>query len=281
MADETVINGELSDDQTVEIAGDEASAKISGLTAKVADLERENAETIQENEGFKQQIEQLKSSVKELSTEIVELKKEVDRAESENRALSAVAARASELETDVSRLQHDLVSTVSDLQELTEELSSLKKDFEAVKEKEKEKSVELDAVVKERDLSLAKIEKLEGVESGLRLELEGKEKDVRGLKKSNEDLEVAVKSSKGLEKSNNELEKEIEKLKVEINILHSSLKEKESVISEIEKKEVADGGLSGESEKIVNQVDWIFVGSSAVAAFAFMGFICYIHARRY
>ncbi|CAA0808668.1 Peroxisomal and mitochondrial division factor 2 [Striga hermonthica] len=282
MADESVINGEFSDDQNVEISGDEASAKISGLTVKVADLERENAKTVQENEGYKQQLEQLKASIKELNSEIVELKKEIDKAESESKALGAVAARAAELESEVSRLQHDLVSAMSDLQESTTELTSLKKDFERVKEKEKEKDVQLEAIVKERDLLLVKVEEMESEESSLRGELVGKEKEISGLKKSNEDLKVAVESSKGSEKSNNDLEIEIEKLKLEISILQSSLKEKENVISGFEMKEEATyGGLSGEGEKSVKQTEWKIVGGSVVAAVVFMGLVCYVRARRY
>ncbi|KAK6157087.1 hypothetical protein DH2020_011335 [Rehmannia glutinosa] len=283
MADETVINGEFSDDQTVEITGDEASSKTSGLTQKITDLERENEKTIQENEGYKQQIEELKASIKELSTVIVECKKQVEKAESENKALGAVAARAAELEAEVSRLQHDLVSATSDLHDSTVELSDLRRDLEGVKEREKEKDVKLEAIGKERDLLLAKVEKLVGEHSSLRDESEGKEKEIRGLKKSIEDLEVVVESSKSLEKLKSELEKAIEKMKVEIGTLQSSLKEKENVISGFEMKEgavaeCANGDASIESGKKgliggLKQKEWMVVGGSTVAAVAVMGVV--------
>ncbi|KAK6134991.1 hypothetical protein DH2020_031275 [Rehmannia glutinosa] len=290
MADETVINGEFSDDQTVEITGDEASSKTSGLTQKITDLERENAKTIQENEGYKQQIEELKASIKELSTVIVECKRQVEKAESENKALGAVAARAAELEAEVSRLQHDLISATSDLHDSTVELSDLRRDLDGVKEREKEKDVKLEAIGKERNLLLAKVEKLVGEHSSLRDESEGKEKEIRDLKKSIEDLEVVVESSKSLEKLKSELEKAIEKMKVEIGTLQSSLKEKENVISGFEMKERAvaecvNGDASIESGKKgliggLKQKEWMMVGGSTVAAVAVMGVVCYVHAAR-
>ncbi|KAL6553832.1 hypothetical protein OROMI_019505 [Orobanche minor] len=283
MADETVINGEFSDDRMVEISGDEASTKIPGLITKIFDLERENAKTILENEGYKKQIEELKTSIKDLSTEIVELKNQVEKAESESKSLAAVADRAAELEAEVSRLHHDLVSAMSDLLESTAELSELKKDLEGAEQREKEKDAKLEAVGKERDLLLSKV-------SSLRNESEGKEKELRGLKKSIHDLEIAVESGKSLEKLKNELEKEIEKMKVQFSILQSSLKEKESMICELERKVVAYGVLSRDdlikSEKKIiigglKQNDWMLVGGSAVAAFVVMGVVSYLHARKH
>ncbi|GFP87872.1 hypothetical protein PHJA_000930900 [Phtheirospermum japonicum] len=281
MADETVINGEFSDARTVDIAGDEASSKISGLTAKITDLEHENAKTILENEGYKQQIDELKASVKALTAETAELRKQVDEAESENKVLGSVAARAAELEADVSRLQHDLISTTSDLQETTVEVSNLKRDLEGAKEKD----VKLEAIGNERDLLLAKVEKLEELQSSLRGEYEAKEKEIRGLKKRIEELEVAVESSKGFEKLKNKLEKEIEKFKVEISSLQSGLKEKENVINEFEIKERENGDalIVGEKELAIGglkQKDWVVVGGSAVAAVAVLGAVCYVHARK-
>ncbi|KAL3652458.1 hypothetical protein CASFOL_002139 [Castilleja foliolosa] len=286
MADETVINGEFSDALTVDIAGDEDSSKITGLTAKITDLESENAKIILENEGYKQQIDELKASVKALTDETAQLKIQVGEAESENKVLGSVAARAAELEADLSRLQHDLISATSDLQETTVEVSNLKRDLKGAKEKEKEKDIKLEALEKERDLLLVKVEKLEELQSSLRGESEAKEKEIWFLKKCIEDLEVAVESSKGLEKSKNELEKELEKLKVEISGLQSGLKEKENVISEFEIKERENGdALIGGEKELANgdlkQKDWVFVGGSAVAAIAVIGAICYVHARKY
>ncbi|KAL6570757.1 hypothetical protein OROGR_000307 [Orobanche gracilis] len=290
MADETVMDGEFFDDRMVEISGNEASTKISGLITKIFDLERENAKTILENEGYNNQIEELKTSIEELSTEIVELKKQVEKAESESKSMAAVADRAAELEAEVSRLQHDLVSAMSDLQESSAELSKLKKDLEGVEEREKEQDAKLEAFGKERDLLLSKVEKLEGVESSLRNESKGKEKELRGLKKSIHELEMAVESGKSLEKLKNELEKEIEKMKVQFSILQSNLKEKKSMICELERKERAHGVLSGDDlikgeKKIIigglKQNDWLLVGGSAVAAFVVVGVVSYLHARKH
>lgn len=287
MADEIVINGELSNDRTVEITGDEASSKISGLTQKITDLERENGQTIRENEGFKQEIEELRASIKKLSTENADWKNQLENAESEKKTLGAVAARAAELEAEVSRLQHDMVSAMSDLQESTVELSQLKKELEGVKQREKEKDLKLEATGKERDLLLAKVEKLEGVERVLRDESEGKEKEIRSLKKKVDELGLVVDSSKSLEKLKNELEKSIEKMKVEISTLESTLEEKEKVISGFETKERAiadcvDGDASTVDEKKgliggLKQKDLVVIGGSTIAAVAVMGFACYMH----
>lgn len=107
MADETMINGEFSDAQSVEITGDDDSTKIAGLTQKISDLERENGKIIRQNEDYRQKIEELKASIEELSSENAEGKKEVEELQSENRTLGSEAARAAELETEVSRLQHE------------------------------------------------------------------------------------------------------------------------------------------------------------------------------
>ncbi|KAK4398195.1 Peroxisomal and mitochondrial division factor 2 [Sesamum angolense] len=194
MADATVVNGEVSDDRTVDIAGDETSSKISGLHQMIADLERENGITIKENEGYKKQIQELEASVEELSTANEDLKKQVEKAESENKRCGA--ARAAELEAEVSRLQHDLVSAMSDLQESTVELSDLKEGVGRAKEREKEKGVNLEAIGKERDLLLSKVEKLEGVENSLRGESDGKEREIWSLRKNVEELEGSVENSK-------------------------------------------------------------------------------------
>ncbi|KAL3638298.1 hypothetical protein CASFOL_017669 [Castilleja foliolosa] len=286
MADETVIDGEFSDARMVDIAGDEALSKISELTAKITDIERENAKNILQNEGYKQQIDELKASLEALTAESAELKKQVDEAESENKVLGSVAARAAELEADVSRLQHDLISATSDLQEWTVEVSNLKQELEGAKERGNEKDIKLEAFGKERDLLLAKVEKLEELQNSLRGESEAKEKEIRGLKKRIEDLEVVLESSSGLESSKNELEKEIAKLRGEIIGLQSGLKEKDNVISEFEikEREIGDALIGGEKELTVGglkQKDWVVVGGSAVAAVAVMGAICYVHARKY
>lgn len=152
MADETVINGEFSEDQTLEITGDENSSKISSLTQKIGDLERENGNIIRENDDYKKQIEELKVSIKELSNENDERKKQLEKAESENRTLGVVAARTAELETGVSRLQNDLDSATRKLQESTGELSGLKEELEVVKKRETENDVKLIAITQERDL---------------------------------------------------------------------------------------------------------------------------------
>ncbi|XP_057763760.1 peroxisomal and mitochondrial division factor 2-like [Salvia miltiorrhiza] len=291
MADETMMNGEFSDAQSVEIAGDDDSAKISGLTEKISDLERENGKIIRQNEDYRQKIDELKASIQELSSENAESKKELEELQSENRMLGAVAARAAELEAEVSRLQHDLVSTMSDLQESNAEISDLKRDLEGAKEREKEKDVELDAMGKERDLLLAKVGKLEEDESSLRGESEGKEKEIRILKKKLEDLEVVVESNKVLEKLRSGLEKTVEQLRGKISALETSLDEKQEAITGFETKERAvaenfingDALVDGETRGLgggSNEKKWLLVGGSTIAAVAVMGVACYVHAAR-
>lgn len=291
MADDAMNNGEFSDAQSVEIGGDDDSPKTSGLTQKIGDLERENGKIIRQNEDYRQQIDELTVSNKELSSENAERKKELEELQSENRMLGAVAARAAELEGEVSRLQHDLVSTMSDLQESTTEISNLKRDLEGVKEREKDKGVALDAVVKERDLLLAKVGELEGVERSLRGESEGKEKEIRSLKTNLEELEVVLESNKVLETLRSDLEETVEKLKGKISDLESSLVEKLKVITGFETEERAawenvngddasvDGGTKGLIEGL-KEKNWVVVGGSTIAAVAVMGVVCYVHAAK-
>ncbi|KAL2247219.1 UNVERIFIED_CONTAM: hypothetical protein Sindi_2574200 [Sesamum indicum] len=291
MEDGTTIEREVSNDHTVEIAADEASSKISQLKERITDLENENGTIIRENKEYKQKIEELKSSVRDLSAENVDLKKQVNKVQSENKASQVVVARAANLETEVSRLQHDLAAAMSDLKESSEELSDLKRDLVGMKVREKEKDVKLGAVEMEKALLVAKVEKLAGGESSLRDELQVKEKEIRGLKKNVEELEVVVGSSKNSEKLKNELEKTIEKMKAEISVLEHSLDEKEKVISGLKSKErvVLDGGINGdaivESGKKgsiggLKQREWIFVGGSTIVALAAVGITCYIHAGK-
>ncbi|XP_073283945.1 peroxisomal and mitochondrial division factor 2-like [Primulina huaijiensis] len=293
MADET-INGEIYDDPELEITGDDAS-EASGLNQKVDILKQENNEIARENREYKQRIEELKDSVNVLRDENVELKKNVGEAESENKALGAVVARTAELEAEVARLQHDLVSTMSDLQESGIELSDLKRDLTGMKDREKEKDAKLEALQKERNLLVLKVENLEGVESTIRDELEGKEKCISGLKKKLNDLESTVGSIKTLETLKNDLEKTVDKMKVEIGDLESRVGEKEEVINEFIMKESAvlddvSSVISGNSAVRVGrkgfvgnlkQKDWVVMAGSTFAAVAVMGVICYIkHTAR-
>ncbi|XP_047941694.1 peroxisomal and mitochondrial division factor 2-like [Salvia hispanica] len=288
MADETVVNGEFSDVKSVEITEGDDSSKILSLTQKISDLERENGKIIQQNEDYRQKIDELKASIEELSGEIAEGKKELEELRSENRALGAVAARAADLEGEVSRLQHDLVSAMSDLQESNAEISNLKRDLEGVMEREKAKDVELDAVGKERDLLLAKVRKLEEEEVSFRGESEGKEKEIRVLKKDLEELEVVLESNKVLEKLRAGLEKTVEQLSGKISALETSLDDKQKVITGFEAKERAvaesffngDALLHAETRDGFKEKNWLVVGGLAVAAAAVVGVACYTRASR-
>ncbi|XP_073155139.1 peroxisomal and mitochondrial division factor 2-like [Henckelia pumila] len=294
MADETTINGELSDHRELEISGDN-SAKISGLTLKVSDLEQENDKINQQNKEYKQQIEELEDSVKVLGNENDEFQKQVSKVDTENKALGAVVARAAELEADVSRLQHDLVSTMSDLQETTAELSDMRSEMAGITQREEEKDVMLEAIDKERNLLVSKVENLEGVGSSMRNELEWKGKQVGDLKKRVEELETTLASSKNLEKLKNDLEKTVEKMKVEISVLESCLNEKEKMISAYEVKERAvvdavNGGIERDGAVRVgkkgffgdsSQKDWLLVAGSVFSAIVVVGVAFHIqHASR-
>ncbi|KZV52908.1 girdin-like [Dorcoceras hygrometricum] len=229
MTDETKINGELSGPREVEISGDD-SAKVSGLTVKASDLEQENDKVNRQNKEYKQQIEELEDSAKVLNDENDEFRKQVNKVEVENKALGSVFARAAELEGDVSRLQHDLVSAMSDLQETTAELSEMRSEMTGIKQREEEKDYKSEALEKERNLLVSKVENFEGVENSLRNELEGKEREIGYLKNRVKELETMVESSKNLEELKSDLEKTVEKMKVEITVLETCLDEKERMV---------------------------------------------------
>lgn len=293
MADEPEINGKFFDDLSLEVAGDESPPKIWMLNQRISDLEQENDTIIRENEEYQKRIEDLKASMKELSAENVDLKKQLDKAQSENSAAAVVVARAAELETEVSRLQHDLVSAMSDLQGSAVEILDLKKDLEGVRSRENEKGVKLEAMEKEKALLMSKVGKLEKVESGLRVELMGKEREIQVLRNNVEELEVVVGNSKSLETLKDELETKIVIMKAEIIRLESSLDEKEKVISGLERKERAirddvndinvdsvidEGGKKG----IVGgskQWDWLIAGGSTIAAVAALS-VAYVRSAR-
>ncbi|KAK6142273.1 hypothetical protein DH2020_022621 [Rehmannia glutinosa] len=286
MADETVMYGESSDDRTVEIAGDEASP---GITQKISDLEQENSTIIRKNKEYRQRIGELEASIETLRAENSDLKKQVSEARSESKSLGVVAARAEALETEVSRLENDLVSAMSDLQVSNAELSDLKRGLEGMKVSEKEKDVKLEAVQMEKSLLVVRVEKLAGIESSLRDELERKEKEIQGLKNNVEELEAVVGNSKTSEEMKSELESTIEKMKAQISSLMSSLDEKEKVITGFETKgravlDAVNGDINGDGKKgligRVKQMDWVVLGGSTIAAVSVMGVACYIHAAR-
>ncbi|KAL2466671.1 Peroxisomal and mitochondrial division factor 2 [Abeliophyllum distichum] len=290
MADETMINGEYSDDRMVEITEDESSSsKISGLSQKLAGLEQENNKMTAENKKYKERIEELTASVKDSDAKNVELTKQVESAESESKALGAVAARAAELEAEVSQLQHDLVSAMSDLQESNVELSEVKRDLEEMKGRDKEKDVKLAAIEKERDLFVVKVKELEENKSDFRNEMEGKEKEIRSLKKKVEELEAVVVKNEGLEKLKNELEKKVDEMEGKIRLLESKLDEEEKVKERLIMEGV-NGGINretvvdGEKKGLIGNLkerDWTVVVGSAVGAVSVLGVACYLrHASR-
>ncbi|XP_073061034.1 peroxisomal and mitochondrial division factor 2-like [Primulina eburnea] len=293
MADKTTVSGGLSGHSEVEISGDN-SAEISGLSLKFSDLEQENDKIKQQKKEYKRQMEEFKDCVKVLSNDNDELKKQVNKVETENNALGAVVARAAELETDVSRLQHDLVSTMSDLQETIAELSDMKSEMAGIKQREEEKDVKMEAIETEINLLVYKVENLEGVESSVRNELEGKEREIRDLKKRAVELETMVGSSKNLDKLKNDLEKTVEKMKVEISVLESFLDEKEKMISAYQVKERTsvdgvNGGIEGDGAVRggkngffgdSSQKYWLLVAGSTFSAIGVVGVVCYIHASR-
>ncbi|CAI9787670.1 unnamed protein product [Fraxinus pennsylvanica] len=267
------MNGEYSDNRTVEIAGDETSSKLSVLSQKIDGLERESEKIISENKKYKEKIEELTASVKDSDAENVELKKQVESAESENRTLGAVASRAAELEAEVARLQHDLVTAMSDLQESNVELSEVKRDLEELKGKEKEKDVKLAAIEKERDFLVVKISELEENKSDFRNEMAGKEKEIQGLKERVEELEAVVGKNVGLEKLKNELEKKVVQVEGKIGVLESKLDE-EVMVKERLIMEGVNGGLNreivadGEKKGLIGGLkerDWPVMVGSAVA----------------
>ncbi|EPS62247.1 hypothetical protein M569_12544 [Genlisea aurea] len=290
MADEQLlVNGEFSEDRSVEITGDDddASLKISELTQKIIDLERENREVSEETERYRQQVGKLRDALEELNTDNGELRGKLLKAESDNRSLQAVAAHAAALETEVSRLHHDLASAESDLHEL----EGLLKEMEVAKEREHEKDAKLEALEKEREILSSQVRHLEAVRNSLKDEKDSQEKEILGLKKSIEELQGAIETSKSLEKLKTELENTIDNMKGEISILENNLIEKEELINgfEVKQRSVGNGGdPSGfvESEKngfIGNpgfQKHLIIVGGSTVAAVAVMGIACYLHAAR-
>ncbi|CAI9754925.1 unnamed protein product [Fraxinus pennsylvanica] len=278
-----MINGEYSDDRTVEITGDEASSKISVLSQKIDGLEQENEKIISENKKYKERIEELKASVKDSDAKNVELKKQVESSESENKALGVVAARAAELEAEVARLQHDLVSAMSDLQESNVGLSEVKKNLEEIKGRDKEKDVKLAAIEKERVLLMFKFSELEVNKSDFRNEMEGKEEEIRNLKKKVEELEAVVGKNEGLEKLKNELEKKVEEMERKIGVLESKLDE-EVKVKEMLIMEGVNGDINREivvnNEKKgliggLKERDWAVMAGSAVAAASVLGVACY------
>lgn len=56
MTNKTIINGEYSDDQMMEIIGNEASSKILVLSQKINGLEQENEKIIFENKKYDEKI---------------------------------------------------------------------------------------------------------------------------------------------------------------------------------------------------------------------------------
>ncbi|KAF3664395.1 putative protein MEI2-like 2-like [Capsicum annuum] len=293
MADDTVTNGEVFDDASVEIAVDEtadASAKTSvALKQKISALEQEKTQLLHENDVIKQRIGKLKSSIEESESEKKELQVKTDKFESENKALGSVAARAHELEGEVSKLQHDLITAMNDLEGSNKELSGVKSALEGLKSMENEKSVKLDAVESERNLLLTKLEKLEASGNNQKEEVEGKEEEIRGLKKHIEELEGLVvnneeweKEKKELHMVKEELEKRVKDMIEKAAALEKKLVEKERIITE----RLADSNINGipiGDDKVGffgGEVNFPLVAGSSLVAVAVVGVIWYLRYGR-
>ncbi|KAL3508975.1 hypothetical protein ACH5RR_028376 [Cinchona calisaya] len=280
--DSKTMNGEYSDDQTVNIVGDEASdyeLKISELSDEVTALEKEKQQIVHENSNLNDRIEKMEESMKHLSDENESLKVQVAKLGSENKILQAVAARASELEGEVSRLQHDLISAMSDLEEANGVNSKLKLKVESLEKGEMEKSIKMDAIASERDLLIVKVE-------GLVAKVGEKEEEVRSLESRIEELKLAVREKE-------ELERKVRLLKGKL------LEDKERVINAVEVQgRESDGLLYGKAPVVVEEdmgdvvegkeknsvscfkVELPVVAVSAVGAIAIMGVMCYLHSKK-
>ncbi|KAI5662049.1 hypothetical protein M9H77_21372 [Catharanthus roseus] len=268
MADETtMINGQVSEDRTVNIAGDDSAdsePKVSQLSQKITALEQEKQELVHENEIIKDRIEKLKESVNKSNAENEDLKNEIEKLGSENKAMQSVVGRAAELEAEVSRLQHDLISAMSDLEETNKEASEWKNKVENLENGKTESSVKLDAIKNERDLLIAKLESVEV------RELE-KEEEIKGLQRKIEQLKFET------------MEK--------VEALELKVEEKERMISMLEEKQKEiDGEVNGKTDIVeedrgsavveetgkgnfIGGFEWPVVAVSLVSAVAVAGVI--------
>lgn len=275
MADETtMINGQVSEDRTVNIAGDDSAdsePKVSQLSQKITALEQEKQELVHENEIIKDRIEKLKESVNKSNAENEDLKNEIEKLGSENKAMQSVVGRAAELEAEVSRLQHDLISAMSDLEETNKEASEWKNKVENLENGKTESSVKLDAIKNERDLLIAKLESVEV------RELE-KEEEIKGLQRKIEQLKFET------------MEK--------VEALELKVEEKERMISMLEEKQKEiDGEVNGKTDIVeedrgsavveetgkgnfIGGFEWPVVAVSLVSAVAVAGVVCYLHAKK-
>lgn len=270
MSDSTIVNG--VEDKTINIEdnsgdGDGSDSKVAALMQKIAALEQEKSELVHENEVVKERVNKLKGEIEESDAENEKLK-------SETKVLDSIAGRAAQLETEVSRLQHDLISSLNENQEVNAELSVMKQEIEELRKSDVSKSVSLEAIERERNLLLEKINKdseavkesnsrisdlekkiqaLEMRDSGyksdkIRAEEEMKAKiEERDLKIR--DLQNLVDESEAvLERSN----KEKKGLEIVKNDLEALLKQSERKVKEMESKM---GLLSKElegSEKLIS-----------------------------
>ncbi|XP_057786963.1 uncharacterized protein LOC131004335 [Salvia miltiorrhiza] len=179
---------------------------------KMSDLERQNVKIIRQNEEYKQEIDELYVWIQDMMREMRDMresenalksqksKRMREKAESEK----ALESQQSKMKAEVSRLNHALRDSEFHLFDLGAKLKGVED--------------KLDAMVKERDLLLAKIEKLEEDKSlqakigkleeevllakigKLEEESEGKEKEIRMLKTNIEESEVGMESHKLLDK---------------------------------------------------------------------------------
>ncbi|CAI9088338.1 OLC1v1022643C1 [Oldenlandia corymbosa var. corymbosa] len=282
MADDAKMNGEFSEDQKVDIAGDEVSEyelKIAELSDDLALLEKEKNQVVTENKTLNDMVRKLKESIDSLSAENGNLKEEVEKLGAENKGLQSVAARAAEMEGDIAKMHHDLADAMSDLQEANVEIDGLKSKLRSLESGESEKDLRIDAVVSERDLLLSKVAHLES-------KIVDKENEIRGLESRIEELKVDAKGKEGLEKKVKDLEAKLaEKEKLIVSLeLDSEVVANGKKAAVVEDREIgAADGKKGKGRFVdgLKKMEWPYVAAiSSVSTVAVMGAVCYIHIAR-
>ncbi|GAA0152930.1 hypothetical protein LIER_11288 [Lithospermum erythrorhizon] len=264
------MNGQFSDDRTVDIAGDDVP-KSDSKTETIAALEQENRKLVHEKDAIKFRIGDLKQSVEDAENERNKLLLELKESKDEIKTLGSVAARASELEGEVSRLQHDLISTTSELDEVTRELSGVKSALDGSEKKENDKSKEYEAVLAERDLLIEKLGKLEAKENGYLKEMNEKEMEIGNLRAKVEELKVAAGKSGDDKKGMDNLKRELE---MRVRELERKLEDKERVINGFEEKETGRL-MTGDF-----YIGWPLIAGSAVCAVGLTGVVFYLHQEK-
>ena len=204
------------------------------LQRRISEARAEIEKISEENEFYSSQIQELESKKIKVLSEISKLRDEIDEVLKELEKLSlqrmSVEEEKEELESKINLLKIKI-------SQADEKYGKLRDEFLRKREEVEELKTKLNEVIRERDVILESLRKLDMFSAELSAEKEAAEKEIEALKrdveKEEKELEILKKQLSSELKSRNEIDKRIFSIRRELADLEEKIKEKEIELTKI------------------------------------------------